>query len=55
MSITINQDLCVGCGCCSDVCSSGALELAEKAVVYEEHCRECTACIDMCPAVAISV
>ena len=55
MAVTIDNNLCVGCGCCSDVCLSGALELQEKAVVSEEHCIECGACIEMCPALALSI
>jgi energy-converting hydrogenase A subunit Q len=55
MAVKIDSGLCIGCGCCSDVCSSGALELQEKAVVSEDHCIECEACIEMCPAQAISL
>ena len=55
MAVTIDNSLCVGCGCCSDVCMNGALELREKAVVSEEHCIECGLCIDMCPAQAMSL
>ena len=55
MSVKIDSALCVGCGCCSDVCMSGALELQEKAVVSEEHCIECGVCIEMCPAQAMSL
>ncbi|MFC1591845.1 4Fe-4S binding protein [Thermodesulfobacteriota bacterium] len=54
MAVTIDQQRCVGCGCCSDVCSAGALELNDKAVVYAEHCIECGACVEMCPALAIA-
>ena len=55
MAITIDLEACVGCGCCSDVCVHGALELNEKVVVNEEFCVECGVCVDICPAVAISV
>ena len=55
MAITIDLEACVGCGCCSDVCVHGALELNEKAVVNEEFCVECGVCVDICPAVAISI
>ena len=55
MAVTIDTERCVGCGCCSDVCSLGALELNGKAVVNAEHCVECGTCIDMCPAMAIAV
>ena len=54
MSITIDAELCLGCGCCSDVCPSGALELPDnKAVLNEADCIECKNCIEMCPAGAI--
>ena len=55
MSVTVNAELCIGCGCCSDVCMSGALELQKKAIVIEEHCIECGLCIEMCPAQAMSL
>jgi hypothetical protein len=55
MAITIDQEKCVGCGCCSDVCAQGALELDDKAVVNEEFCIECGVCIDICPALAIEI
>ena len=55
MAVTIDSSVCVGCGCCSDVCMSGALELQEKAVVSEEYCVECGLCIEMCPAQAMNL
>ena len=55
MAVKIDNSACVGCGCCSDVCMNGALELWDKAVVHEEHCIECGICIDMCPAQAMSL
>ena len=54
MAITIDNQLCVGCGCCMDVCKEGALELDDKAIVNEEYCTECKSCIEMCPVDAIS-
>ena len=53
MAVKINNELCVGCGCCSDVCNQGALELDDKAVVKDEYCVDCGACVDMCPAKAL--
>lgn len=55
MAITIDLEKCVGCGCCSDVCTQGALELEDKAVVHEEFCVACGVCIDICPALAICI
>ncbi len=53
MAVKIDTDVCVGCGCCSDVCTPGALELRETAEVNQAFCIECKQCIDMCPALAI--
>ena len=55
MAIHVNTDLCIGCGCCGEVCPQGALELEEKAVSVEEFCVSCGACIDMCPVGALSL
>jgi ferredoxin len=55
MSVRVNNDLCVGCGCCIDVCSQGALELDNKAVVNDEYCIDCGDCVDMCPVLALSL
>ncbi|MCP4717298.1 MAG: 4Fe-4S dicluster domain-containing protein [Deltaproteobacteria bacterium] len=55
MAAKVNKELCVGCGCCSDVCSQGALELDEIAVVNEEYCVDCGLCVEMCPASALEL
>ena len=54
MAITIDFELCLGCGCCIDVCSSGALELNSKVIINEDDCTECENCVEMCPVGAIS-
>jgi len=55
MSVKLNPDLCIGCGCCGDVCPSGALELDEKAILNEEVCTECESCVEMCPEGALTI
>jgi ferredoxin len=55
MAIQINNDICIGCGCCGEVCPQGALELQEKAAVFEDYCTACGACIEMCPVGALSL
>lgn len=55
MAITIDADICLGCSCCIDACSTGALELIDyKAAVSEEDCTDCKSCIDLCPVHAIT-
>lgn len=55
MAITIDVSVCLGCGCCCDVCAFGALELLDdKATVNLNDCTECKSCIDICPAGALT-
>jgi ferredoxin len=54
--ISIDQDLCTGCGICFEICpfgipqpnSNGKFEILEP-----ERCTECSACKRNCPAMAI--
>jgi ferredoxin len=55
MILHMDKKACIGCGCCGEACPQGALELAEKAVLIEEHCIGCGACIEMCPTGALSL
>ncbi len=62
----INQENCIGCGCCVDVCPYNAIELIElerkmglysnkvkKAHVIAAVCKGCGACVFECPVGAI--
>jgi NAD-dependent dihydropyrimidine dehydrogenase PreA subunit len=53
----IDDDKCIGCGECVDICPSEVLELVdEKAVaVNEEECVGCESCIEVCEQDAITV
>lgn len=56
MPVTINKELCIGCGACLEVCPVDALELDEevKAICKDDDCIDCGACIGSCPVEAIS-
>ncbi len=53
---TVDEELCVGCGVCVDLCPYGARELDEArhvAVVNPVLCEGCGACAAGCPSGAI--
>ncbi len=55
--ITVDQEKCIGCGECVDVCPVEVYELQnEKAVpVNAEECVGCESCIEVCEQDAITV
>jgi len=59
LSAFVNEDLCVGCGLCTELCPYGAPELVQsskggtKAHVIEALCHGCGTCAASCPQKAI--
>lgn len=56
MSIAINQNACIGCGKCHDVCPGTLIHLNadRKAFIkYPKDCWGCTSCLKECPVHAI--
>ena len=54
--ISIDQDLCTGCGICSEICPFGIPQVNGdgKFEMFEpERCTECSACKRNCPTMAI--
>lgn len=55
MPVTVNKDLCVGCGACEAGCPTGAIHLVDGvATCDKDQCIDCGACSSTCPASAIS-
>jgi len=53
-SVWIDDERCIGCGACLEVCPAEAISLAgDTARVDEELCTGCQACVDACPQEAI--
>ena len=54
MSVRVDDEQCLGCGVCLDVCPTGALHLVDGvATIDQAICRGCKACVDACPAGAL--
>jgi heterodisulfide reductase subunit A len=64
----VNEDLCIGCGSCQEICPYGAIEMRlvehplERGTIltYQSHvieavCKGCGACSAACPVQAIIV
>jgi heterodisulfide reductase subunit A len=54
----INEEICIGCGTCAEVCPYGALELDEVRqvmTVNEAICKGCGGCNATCPSGAATM
>jgi NAD-dependent dihydropyrimidine dehydrogenase PreA subunit len=53
--IKLNRKKCNGCGVCVESCPFGVLAIqAKKAVIVKpDACRDCHACVKVCPNQAI--
>ncbi|MFP3976116.1 MAG: FAD-dependent oxidoreductase, partial [Dehalococcoidia bacterium] len=57
--VTVNEDLCSGCGVCVAVCRYDAPRLehsgeALKAIIDDIKCKRCGLCVSACPSGAIN-
>lgn len=57
VTLKLEQDKCIGCGRCLEVCPHGVFSLGERKARIDELdlCIECGACQQNCPVAAISV
>ena len=65
VKVTINEDLCKGCGLCAGACAKGCIELCKARinargddpaeVVKPEECIGCASCARTCPDVVIRI
>ena len=52
-SVTILEDVCIGCPACAKVCPTEAIRLRRrKAVILENRCVDCGMCVRVCPVSA---
>ncbi len=55
MGLFINDELCTGCGSCTESCPFVGIELVDNKAVITESCNFCGACLDVCPVDAILI
>jgi heterodisulfide reductase subunit A len=52
----VDEDLCIGCGLCEEICPYGAPKIEEgKSKIREILCRGCGSCAAECPKQAITM
>lgn len=57
-NLYFDENKCIGCGICIDVCPHEVFELADKGKVSikdKDSCMECGACALNCPVNAVEV
>jgi NAD-dependent dihydropyrimidine dehydrogenase PreA subunit len=57
VTLALDQEECVGCTRCTQVCPHGVFDMADKRAVFVDRdaCMECGACAKNCPTDAITV
>lgn len=53
--VTINQELCIGCGICAEDCFAEVIAMEAGKAKVEKSCIECGHCVALCPAEAVSI
>jgi Na+-translocating ferredoxin:NAD+ oxidoreductase RNF subunit RnfB len=55
-ALKINDDICIGCSHCMNVCPTEAIRVRNGiAILYENRCVDCGECFKACPVSAISI
>jgi electron transfer flavoprotein alpha subunit/NAD-dependent dihydropyrimidine dehydrogenase PreA subunit len=55
MEIKVDEQKCIGCNICKNVCMYDAVEIVAKKAVINENCILCSACVQSCKYDAIKI
>lgn len=55
MAAKVDEEKCIGCGSCVNVCPVEAIEVENGTAKISDDCIECGACVGECPVNAISI
>ncbi|NBK26600.1 MAG: 4Fe-4S dicluster domain-containing protein [Spirochaetia bacterium] len=55
MAAQVEQELCIGCGRCADVCWHEGIELVGRKAHKRDACIGCGYCFQVCPTKALHV
>ncbi len=55
VKITVNPDVCQGCGTCIETCIFEAISVKDGIAVHSDACRACGRCTRYCPNGAVSL
>ena len=55
--IEVDEEKCIGCGECVEVCPSDVYEIQDEKsiVINEEECIGCESCLEVCEQEAITL
>jgi len=53
--VSVNEELCIGCGVCVSFCPVDALEGWGIIKINREKCIDCLDCVEVCPVDAMEV
>ncbi len=53
--LIVDNELCIGCGACEEVCAFAAIEVVDSLAVVGDTCTLCGACVDSCEVEALTI